>query len=264
MPGFLRQTRDRALADIQPDSGIELLWRPFALPTAVLDAMPTGTTNWPISPELGLLLARAVLRLGRRNVLEFGAGSSSLVFARALAAAGGGRLTSIESTPEWCAGQWRKVAELPTVDARLLEAQPRLALSSCGPAFSYRSATRLLASRGPYDFVLVDAPQHFFGRDGAIPLVHRFVAPGTLIVLDDAAREGERYAVARWLRCFTGLRLVAFDAAFGGRGIAILRVDAPLRSRTDWWSWCTASIHLLRGQTARSDFERTKIGTITT
>jgi hypothetical protein len=36
------------------------------------------------------------------------------------------------------------------------------------------------------------------GRYGLLPVVRPFLAPGCLILLDDADREGEREALARW------------------------------------------------------------------
>ena len=42
----------------------------------VEDVLPDGSSPWPITAELGRFLARAVVKLECRNILEFGALSS--------------------------------------------------------------------------------------------------------------------------------------------------------------------------------------------
>lgn len=251
MTSLFRRTRDRTLANIRRDIGVDSLRNPSDLPPSVADVLPDGSSDWPVSVEVGQLLARAVLQLGRRNTLEFGAGSSSLIIARALAAVGGGRLTSIESAPEWCTEPWARITELDSVDARLIESLPKLRMTFTGPAFCFASAKRSLASRGPFDLVFIDAPQHFFGRDGAMSLVHPWLLPGALLVVDDAGREAERYAIARWLRTFPSLELMLLDESFGGRGVAVLRHTTPGEPRVNLWSWITSTIHLLRSRPGR-------------
>jgi predicted O-methyltransferase YrrM len=53
------------------------------------------------------------------NILEFGAGSSSLVLATALSAAGGGKLTSVEQNPQWCIEKWAIVKQKENVDCHI-------------------------------------------------------------------------------------------------------------------------------------------------
>ena len=226
---------------------------------AVEAALPDGSASWPITPALGRLLGKAVIEGNRRRVLEFGAGSSSVVFAAALARVGGGSLTSIESAPEWCAEPWARVTATPGVDARLIAAQPRLRPTRGGFIYRFDEAARAIAERGPFDLVLVDAPQFYFGRDGALPLAWSVLAAGALIVLDDAAREGERYTIARWLRTFPGLELVAFEPDLGGRGVAVLRRARDLPPRLDWWSFVTATMHSWKNRRLRADAQTTPL-----
>ena len=86
---------------------------------------------------------------------------------------------------------------------------------------------------GPFDFVLVDAPQSWVGRAGALHVAHAHLAPGAVIVVDDAGREGERNLIAGWLRAYPGLRLAAFDPEYGRLGVAVLVFDGNRRVRWD-------------------------------
>lgn len=228
----------RAVAVVRPPWHVEVAARavpltaPHPVDAVVEPLLPDGSSSWPVTRELGLLLGRLVAAHDRRSVLEFGAGSSSLVSAAALAAGGGGSLTSLEQDPGWCDEVWsRAVAAGPGVDAELVEVTPRLSWSPLGLHYGY-DVDAVLSRRGPFDLVLVDAPQARFGRGGAVPTVLAHLSDGAFVVLDDAARKGERWALYRWLRTYPSLELVAYDRTFGGRGVALLRFDASDRGRT--------------------------------
>ena len=218
---------------------------------AVEDFLPPADGGFSISPELGRLLARVVQRFERRNILEFGAGRSSLILAHALASAGGGRLTSIEQRPEWCAEAWAGVGQVPGVSARLLIAAPRLRVSPAGVYYAYRDAGPAVASGGPYDLVLIDAPQWYYGRDGSLHLAWPHLAAGALVILDDAGRRGERWTVIRWQRTYPGLSLIAADLEFGGRGVAVLRQGDLRRRRFSMVSLVSSAYHARRNARAR-------------
>lgn len=187
---------------------------------AVVESLAGG---WAIDPPFGAVLANVVMMGGRRSVLEFGAGSSSVLFAAALDAVGGGTLTSIEQDPTWCAEQWARVQEFGSVDSLLIPSTPRRQVGRIGVFVSHTDAADALSSRAPYDLVLVDAPQSFLGRGGAVPLAYTYLSEGALVILDDASRPGEQWAIAHWLRAYPGLQLDYYDTDFGNKGLAILR-----------------------------------------
>lgn len=224
------QRADRPDAVVRPPWHVDVVHRavPMNEPGQGSDAvvapvLPDGSSPWPISVDLGRLLGRLVLGEDRRSVLEFGAGRSSLVVATALAARGGGRLTSLEQDVAWCAELWEQVAAVGSgVDAELTPVRPRLSWSPIGLHHRF-DVDDLLARRGPFDLVVVDAPQYWYGRGGALPTVRPHLTDGALVVLDDAGRKGERWALYRWLRTYRDLELVAYDSSFGGRGVALLR-----------------------------------------
>ena len=185
------------------------------------------TGVWAISESFGRFLASVVSERGCRNVLEFGAGSSSLVLATALSTQGGGKLTSVEQDPRWCQERWERVAQIENVDAEMIVAKPQLTFGRFGVYYAFKQAGRAIAGRGPYDFVVVDAPQYFYGRDGALPLVCQSCSVEAWIVLDDAARPGERRTLFRWLRTYPGVTLEFYDPGFGDKGLAVLCARQP-------------------------------------
>jgi predicted O-methyltransferase YrrM len=200
------------------------------LPAEVEAVLPDGRDDYEVSPDLARVLAGIVLTLHPRSVLEFGSGRSSLVIARALSAAGGGRLTSVENAPEFGRDAWALAERCNGVDAHRIVSKVRATLTPAGPFNGYVDAAPALAARAPYDLALVDGPSGPLGRDWTMFAAIVHLRPGALVVVDDTARAGERRAVERWLRRWPGLS-VLLDRSEMTRGVAILRFDGTTRAR---------------------------------
>lgn len=199
----------------------ELLERPSA-GAAVEPILPgvEQTSDWTITRELARFLALLILDTRPQSVLEFGAGTSSLLLARALELAGGGALTSVEHKPQHV--DWAAVEQVDGVDARMVVSPLRPRVGRRGFRWEYVAAHESVAARGPYQLVLIDAPPRRFRRDGSFALAYRSLAPGAVIVLDDAGRKEERRSIRRWAARYAGIRLVVHEAGFGGKGVAVL------------------------------------------
>lgn len=157
------------------------------------DALPY-LGSWKADVGLLTLLVDHIFEAKPKLVVEFGAGASTLVLARALKKAGGGRLISfdqhgdfIDATRRWLA-DYGLAADLHTVPLRP---------SPAGwPGLWY--------DHGPLpdgiELMLVDGPPwsiHPFTR-GAAASLFGHIAPGGTVMLDDAARPGERIVARRW------------------------------------------------------------------
>jgi predicted O-methyltransferase YrrM len=269
---FIAQTSEQTPVSLKrrlrsilyPDCGPAAVWDALPraeapLPDSVEEVLPDDSTGYPISRPVARLLAHLILSGGARNVLELGAGSSSIVIAKALSLAGGGRLTSIEQAPEWCQEAWGTVTRTPGIDAHMEVALPAFRVLRSGPTHLYATAHRIVQVRGPYDLVLVDAPQAYYGRDGALPLAWEALRPGALVVVDDAGRPQERWAIRRWLQTYTGLTLAGYDPGFGRNGVAVLRVGR-LAQRPSARAWISGAVHAgvgwLRRRVRRLDANR--------
>lgn len=242
----LIRRRDAALRVSGENAGLREVLASDERYEDVEDLLARNDSPWSISPDLARLLSRAVISLGLSNVLEFGAGLSSLVLATALSHLPRGRLTSVEQNLSWCRDHWRRVGEIENVDSRIVESRPRLCLNGVGLCYVFREAAGVIAARAPYDLVLVDAPQGFYGRDGVLAMVHRRLAPEALVVLDDAGRSSERWALFRNLVGVPAYRLLFYDGGFGGRGCAVLSSDSRQRSRPSLLGVSTSVIQVVR------------------
>jgi predicted O-methyltransferase YrrM len=157
------------------------------------DALP-NLGSWKADVGLLNLVADHILREKPKIVVEFGAGASSLIIARALQMGGGGTQVSfdqhadfVEATRNWLA-QHGLAADLRAVP-----------LVPAPPGWS-----GVWYDHGPLpdaiDLMVIDGPPwtvHPFTRGAAASLFDH-IAPGGVVMLDDGARPGERLIARRW------------------------------------------------------------------
>ena len=225
MEAKLKQYFTQTALDSSPIAS--LISNPSPLPE-LEDAIAPCHGDWVISQDLARLLGNIVLQQEPRNILEFGAGSSSRIFARSLSMIGGGALTSLEQNPQWCLESWQDVLSITEVDAEMITTVPHFTFGMTGLQFAFMAQRQAITARGPYDLVFIDSPQYFFGRAGAMMLIYPLLKPGALILLDDSARLGEQRAIYQWLNSYPGLQPIYFNADFGlKKGLTILQMGEP-------------------------------------
>jgi len=174
------------------------------------DALP-NLGSWKADTFFLWRIVETIEKLRPREVVELGCGASSLVLARALERNGGGRLTSFDqhegfvaSTAEWLGGH----GLTPTMrHAPLTEDK-----SSWGSVWYDLSAVPQ-----EIDLLVIDGPPwtlNPFVRGRAETLFDRIV-PGGMVLLDDAARPGERVVASRWRRNWPDFRFTLMPGAKG-------------------------------------------------
>ncbi len=156
------------------------------------DALP-NLGSWKADTGLLTLVADHILTSKPKVVVEFGTGASTLIIARALQMAGGGTFISFEQHAEFVRANREWLAEHGLeADLRAVPLRP----SNEWPGLWY--------DHGPLpasiDLLLIDGPPwtiHPFTRGAASSLFEQIALGGT-IMLDDAARPGERLVARRW------------------------------------------------------------------
>ncbi|MBV8933967.1 MAG: class I SAM-dependent methyltransferase [Kutzneria sp.] len=197
---------DPSLAQRIADLGAWLRLGPLLteyLPCTARELRPAGLTT--VLDEI-LVGARSVL-------VECGCGSSSVVVARLLARRGFGHLLSLEHDERQAAfvcsqlrreslGHVAKVVHAPL-------ARHPAALGRAGwysPRLVYDEVSDYVDQHGLIDLLLVDGPVgDELVRYPALPVLHRVLAPGAVVLLDDIGQPGELTVMNRWRREF-GLR----------------------------------------------------------
>jgi len=171
------------------------------------DSLP-NLGSWKADTGFLHRIVDAVEELRPRVVVELGAGASTLVCAKALARNGGGRLISfdqhrgfVEATSRWVADEGG-------------EADLRWAPLASDIGDWPGSWYQLHDLPEEIDLLIIDGPPwviHPFVRGAAETLFDR-LAPGGMVLLDDAARPGERIVARRWRRNWPDMR---FDRTRG-------------------------------------------------
>lgn len=159
------------------------------------DSLP-NLGSWKADTGFLHRIVDTIEELRPQVVVELGAGASTLVCAKALALNGGGRLISfdqhkdfVEATAGWIKEEGAKAD---------LRWAPLSKDASDWPGRWYN----LHGLPDRIDLIIIDGPPwavHPFVRGGAECLFDR-LKPGGKVLLDDAARPGERVVARRWAR----------------------------------------------------------------
>jgi predicted O-methyltransferase YrrM len=159
------------------------------------DALPP-LGSWRADAGLLSLIAEHILAARPQTIVEFGGGTTTLIAARALQMTGGGRLLSFDQSEPFAAGT-RAMLAAQGLEAKI-HAAP-LVPAPRGWKGGWYGHGRLPKA---IDMLIVDGPPwviHPMGRGSAASLFHRIVSGG-IVILDDAARPGERLVARRWRR----------------------------------------------------------------
>ncbi len=157
------------------------------------DALP-NLGSWKADTGLLDLIVDTVFAVQPKQVVELGSGASTLVIAQALKLAGGGQLTSYDQHGDFVRAtrQWLSDHDL-SADMRAAPLGP--------PPEGWRGLWyQLTGVPAAIDLLIIDGPHwtlHPLVRGAAETLFER-IAPGGTVILDDAARPGERGVARRW------------------------------------------------------------------
>jgi predicted O-methyltransferase YrrM len=168
------------------------------------DALPTPD-GWAGSPDLLWALAEQVHRQRPRIIVEFGSGLSTLVMARMLELdVIPGRLVSFDHNEGFAELTRRRLDALGQVAE--VHAVPLEAAARWGYEGEWYATPDL---PDEIDLLVIDGPPAWLNegsRGAAGPALFHRMAPGGIILLDDADRDGERANAERWRAEFPAIR----------------------------------------------------------
>jgi len=160
--------------------------------------------GWAASTDLLGEVLRTVATLRPRRVVELGSGLSSLVIAATLRSQSQGRLVSIDAEDGYAAqtrlqlqrqglSEWAEIRVAPLKQQRFGDGER--------PWYD----TDVLADLQGVDLLFIDGPPTALRADirhPALPFFWDRLSPGAIVLLDDAARSGERAIAKSWRRQF--------------------------------------------------------------
>jgi predicted O-methyltransferase YrrM len=174
------------------------------------DALP-HLGSWKADTYFLWRIVDSIERLRPREVVELGCGASTLVVAKALELNGGGRLTSYDQHPDFVEATGRWLA------GHGLSASMRHAPIVEDPTSWSHTWYDLNGVPAEIDLLVIDGPPWVlnpFIRGRAEQVFDRIV-PGGMVLLDDAARPGERVVAKRWRRDWPNFRFALLPGAKG-------------------------------------------------
>jgi predicted O-methyltransferase YrrM len=160
--------------------------------------------GWAASTDLLGELMRAIASRRPQCVVELGSGVSTLVIAAALRSNGAGRLISIDADEGYAAQTRDQLLRQGLGDWVELRVAALTEMKCEGIARPWYD-TRALADLGGVELLLIDGPPTALRADIRYPSLPFFwgrLAPGAIVLLDDAARPPERAMAAAWQRQF--------------------------------------------------------------
>lgn len=182
--------------------------------------------GWAISPDFAAYYVELLREHRPVNVVELGGGTSTILSGLALAQLGtNAQITAVESLAPFAEATRAALARHEVENAAVIHA-PLSRTHIERHAYMWYT-TALLDGLSEIDLLLVDGPAQFRNprrhvRYPALPLLYERLAPGALVLLDDANRADERRVVGRWLREFPGLEVVETRDDFE-KGAVLLR-----------------------------------------
>lgn len=143
-------------------------------------------------------ICNTIVHTDPAQVVECGAGVSTIVLARLLAQCGRGTLTALEHDPAWAARVGASLADeglegVARVVLAPLEGEPEPWYAEAGVA-QLPDAIDLLVVDGPP----ADRPELALARRPALGRLAPRLAPGATVVLDDIGRAGEQEVLVTW------------------------------------------------------------------
>jgi predicted O-methyltransferase YrrM len=160
--------------------------------------------GWAASTDLLGELIRAIAARRPQRLVELGSGVSTLVIAAALRNNGAGRLISIDAEEAFAAQTREQLQRQDLGDWVELRIAPLTEMKCEGIARPWYD-TRMLSDLSDVDLLLIDGPPTARRADMRYPSLPFFwsrLAPGAIVLLDDAARPAERAMAAAWERQF--------------------------------------------------------------
>jgi hypothetical protein len=187
--------------------------------------------GWSIDSKVTEFLISLIKSIEPKKVVEIGAGYSTLVLHYVLNQINQPyQVQSIEQNSDWFKIPETILTLFPERKIEFEIAPVKFTFGYFGFYARYSLMNESIIS-SQIDLQIVDGPQYFFGREGGLDFTYSKLRPGALILMDDAERYIEQCVIYKWLKVYKGLELIFYNESFGDKGLAIFRVNSPLKRR---------------------------------
>lgn len=171
--------------------------------------------GWAGSPDFLLCVAEELQKRRPAVVVECSSGVSTVVAARCLQQLGAGHVWSLEHDAEFAEKTRSLLARHGLSDWATVVHAPLQTTHTTTPWYREEALPTDLA---PIEMLIVDGPPTAVGPLARAPALKRLrsrMAPGCLMIIDDAARPDETEMIRRWQAEERGLRVSTLNAEKG-------------------------------------------------
>jgi len=158
------------------------------------------TPQWSAAPDFLTLIVDHVLTHRPPTIVECGSGLTTLMLARCCALNRSGHVYSLENGADYAANTRRDIARYGLDEYSTVLHAPLVPYTINGRDYQWYDVAPLAAK--DIDLLVIDGPPGFIQRHSrypALPLLHKRLADGCTVFMDDAARPDEQELAAMWL-----------------------------------------------------------------
>lgn len=188
--------------------------------------------GWALSPDVLLTYVEAILTAEPDTIVECGSGLSTIWAAYALEKLGGtGRVVALEHEEQFAGITRANLQRHGLTKHAEVRTAPLTDVEIDGKTWRWYAPSALDGLAG-VGVVLVDGPPKPTGeyaRYPALPMLRETLAPGAVVLLDDADRPDEKAIAQRWADEWPGATLEHLNHE---KGTAVLRTPGPTRTET--------------------------------
>lgn len=162
------------------------------------------TRDRAASPDFLHLVASEIFRTRPTLIVEAGSGISTLIAAYCLKKIGGGKIVSLDHIEKYADFTRQAIASHGLEDFVELVYAPIKSHRLDGKEYPWYDDAQL-EPIDRIDLLIVDGPPRNLATDArypAVPLLIDRLHPGSVVLLDDGNRKGEKEIVARWEQSF--------------------------------------------------------------
>jgi predicted O-methyltransferase YrrM len=162
--------------------------------------------GWAIGPDFAAELISIVLAAKPRVIVEASSGVSTLLIAYCLEQLGSGSVTSLDHEQQFADQTKQELHSHGFNEGRInVVHAPLKTYTINGRTWKWYDTAALDHLPGPIDLLVVDGPPWYLqeqSRLPALPLLYSKLSADAIVVLDDAARPGEKSIVKAWLESY--------------------------------------------------------------
>jgi predicted O-methyltransferase YrrM len=179
--------------------------------------------NWSAAADFLYLIARDCLARKPSVIVECSSGLTTLVLAGCCRLNGCGQVYSLENSDEFAVNTRHQLDAFSLADYATVLHAPLENTSLGGDDYLWYRLDTLYADE--IDMLVIDGPPGFLQKNSrypALPLLYERLSDGSVVFMDDAAREDEIVIVNMWRDMFPSA-ISTYIAT--ERGCAVLRIN---------------------------------------